>query len=154
MKQSAPAVLVEANARPFVEDYLLYLLAASSHALSGEFHATVKRQGIKVNEWRVLACLVDRPGMMLTELAGLVLFEQSHLTKVIDRMERQGLVARAKTKEDRRKVLIQITEEGRKSVAPLISAARQHEASAIRNLDLADVVTLKGILKKLVLGKA
>lgn len=152
MKQSAGVSAIGEDNEPFVEDYLLYLLAASSHVLSGEFHALVKSHGIKVNEWRVLACLVDRPGMMLTELAGFVLFEQSHLTKVIDRMARQGLVERVKTDDDRRKVLIQITEAGRRIVEPLIAAARRHETSAISRLDRAELIALKRILKKLIGG--
>lgn len=138
------------QAEPFVEDYLLYLLAASSHALSRTFHTHVKSKGIKVNEWRVLACLVDRPGLMLTELAELVLFEQSHLTKVIDRMAIQGLVERIKTKDDRRKVLIQITEKGRALVIPLIAAAKHHENNVARQIDQTDMRNLKQILRKLI----
>lgn len=138
------------DAKPFVEDYLLYLLAASSHALSRKFHALVKEQGTKVNEWRVLACLVDRPGLMLTELAALVLFEQSHLTKTIDRMAELGLVERIKTKDDRRKVLIQITAKGRTLVEPLIAAAKQNETAAADCLNYRELEALKEILKKLI----
>ncbi|MEZ5812544.1 MAG: MarR family transcriptional regulator [Rhizobiaceae bacterium] len=153
MRQPTRISTIGEDTRPFVEDYLLYLLAASSHALSAEFHAEVKRRGLKINEWRVLACLVDRPGLMLTELAGLVLFEQSHLTKVIDRMVDQGLVERSKTDDDRRKVLIQITDQGRKIVEPLIVAARHHEKRAVEKLDGAELGLLKHILKKLIEGR-
>lgn len=138
------------DAEPFVEDYLLYLLAASSHALSRKFHAQVKEQGTKVNEWRVLACLVDQPGLMLTELAALVLFEQSHLTKTIDRMAEHGLVERIKTNDDRRKVLIQITDKGKALVEPLITAAKQNETTAADCLNPRELETLKGTLKKLI----
>ena len=150
MEKVADIDALNENDAPFVEDYLLYLLAASSHALSREFHALVKKKGMKVNEWRVLACLNDRPGLMLTELAELVLFEQSHLTKIIDRMSAQGLVERAKTVDDRRKVLIQITAKGKELVEPLIIAAKQHEERAVREIDRRDMADLKRILKQLI----
>lgn len=150
MTQANQISAVGGAAPPFVDDYLLYLLAAASHALSAKYHAMVKEQGISVNEWRVLACLVDRPGLMLTELAGFVLFEQSHLTKVIDRMVAQGLVGRAKTNDDRRKVLIQITQKGRELVTPLIAAAKNHEAMSSNCLDQQELTAFKRTLKKLI----
>ncbi len=150
MTQAARLRVVDNPADPFVENYLLYLLALSSHTLSREFHALVKDHGLKVNEWRVLACLHDRSGLMLTELASMVLFEQSHLTKVIDRMAASGLVERVKTKGDRRKVLVQITGKGRKLTEPLISAARHHESEAVRELDRTELDLLKKILRKLI----
>ncbi|MEX0345799.1 MAG: MarR family winged helix-turn-helix transcriptional regulator [Rhizobiaceae bacterium] len=144
------ALKLEADAAPFVDDYLLYLLAAASSSLSGKFHQHVKQQDANVNEWRVLACLVDRPGLMLTELAGFVLYEQSRLSKIVDRMELQGLVARTKTADDRRKVLIQITPKGRKIVEPLIEAARRHETDSAQCLDGSEIDALKNALKKLI----
>ncbi len=144
------ALKIRDEAAPFVDDYLLYLLAAASHSLSGKFHHQVKQQGTSANEWRVLACLADRTGLMLTELAEFVLFEQSHLTKVVDRMEQQGLVTRKKTADDRRKVLIQITNRGREIVKPLMTAAQHHETAAAASLNNSEQAILKRILKKLI----
>ena len=68
----------------FVENYLLYLLAAASEKASADFHEEVRAAGVRVPEWRVLACLADEDGAMITHLAALALAEQSRLTRIID----------------------------------------------------------------------
>ena len=50
---------LEADTGEFVPGYLLYLLAAASDAASAQFHAHVRTEGLRVPEWRVLACLND-----------------------------------------------------------------------------------------------
>lgn len=142
--------LTEDSASPFVDGYLLYLLAAASHALSSEFHVEVKAQGVKVQTWRVLACLIDRPGLMLTELAQFVLLEQSHLTKIIDQLQSSGLVEKQHNTTDRRKIKIYITDRGRKLVEPLIPSAKSHEQQATAILSREEEKNLKTILHKLI----
>lgn len=145
--------LTEDSSSPFVDNYLLYLLASASHALSSEFHAEVKAQGVKVQTWRVLACLIDRPGLMLTELAQFVLLEQSHLTKIIDQLQSGGLVEKQHDTADRRKIQIYITDRGRELVEPLISSAKSHEQQATAILSRDEEKTLKTILHKLIRQK-
>lgn len=142
--------LTEDDVSPFVDGYLLYLLAAASHALSSQFHVQVKAHGVKVQNWRVLACLIDRPGLMLTELAQFVLLEQSHLTKIIDQLQAAGLVEKHHDTADRRRIQIYITEQGRALVEPLIDAARAHEQQATEVLTRDEEKNLKAILHKLI----
>ncbi len=142
--------LTEDDASPFVDGYLLYLLAATSHALSSQFHRQVKTSGVKVQTWRVLACLIDRPGLMLTELAQFVLLEQSHLTKIIDQLQAGGLVEKRHDASDRRRIQIYITPPGRSLVEPLIAAAKAHEQQATSALSAEEEKSLKAILHKLI----
>jgi hypothetical protein len=43
----------------FIDDYLLYLLARASHAISAEFHEQLRRRGVSVRKcsrgWRCAA---------------------------------------------------------------------------------------------------
>ena len=130
----------------FVSDYLLFLLAASSEAASAEFHAQVRTAGLRVPEWRVLACLHDQDGQMVTRLAQFALAEQSRLTKIIDQMETKGLVQRRADPEDRRRVRIHITDQGRTITAPLIEAARAHERALLDRLPAEQAAALKPAL--------
>jgi MarR family transcriptional regulator, organic hydroperoxide resistance regulator len=111
------------------EESLLELLARANHLLAESFHDQVKWHGLSVTEWRVLAALADHDGAAMTELADLVLFKQPTLTKAVDRMERAQLVRRHTPAEDRRRTLVQLTERGRRMVAPLLQRAHQHHAS-------------------------
>jgi DNA-binding MarR family transcriptional regulator len=51
--------------------------------------------------------------LRMSELADSVLLSRSGLTRLVDRMEREGLVSRCRFEEDARGLLCQITEDGR-----------------------------------------
>jgi len=133
----------------FVDDYLLYELAVASQLLSDEFHRYVKSQGVKIHCWRVLACLIDQPGLMLTDLSHLVLFEQSRLTKIIDQMAADELVSKQSDPKDRRKTALSVTQKGADIVGPLIIKAKEHEARALSVLTARERVSFKKTLRKL-----
>lgn len=135
----------------FIDDYLSYLLARASHLVSRQFHAQLKPRGMPVPVWRVLSTLSDGDGLPVTELAKITLFKQPTLTKVIDRMSKQGLVERRASERDRRKVLVFITAKGRGQIADLLSRAKQHEREVLAGLSDADVNALKAALHNLIL---
>jgi DNA-binding MarR family transcriptional regulator len=138
----------------FVSDYLLYLLAAASEAASDQFHAHVRAEGLRVPEWRVLACLVDEDGAMVTHLARLALVEQSRLTKIIDQMDARGLVTRRGDEVDRRRVRVWITGEGRRLAERLVADARAHEAALLHTLAGGDAARIKPALRALIAALA
>ena len=133
----------------FVDNYLLYLLAAASDAASAQFHAHVRQAGLRVPEWRVLACLHDRDGAMITQLASIALVEQSRLTHIIAQMERRGLVTRKGDPSDGRRVRVYLSEEGRALVGRLVPDARQHESELLARLNRSEGQHLKRALHSL-----
>jgi len=138
----------------FVSSYLLYLLAASSEAASAEFHAHVRRNGLRVPEWRVLACLGDQDGQMITRLAEIALVEQSRLTRIIDQMVAQGLLVRRDDREDKRRVRIYLTEKGAAKSRQLVADAKVHEKTLMSALPEDCATTLKPALVALLEGLA
>ncbi|MGH1576193.1 MarR family winged helix-turn-helix transcriptional regulator [Planktotalea sp.] len=138
----------------FVGDYLLYLLAAASDASSAQFHARVRKAGLRVPEWRVLACLNDRDGAMITQLAAIALVEQSRLTRIIVQMEDRGLIMRKSDPEDGRRVRVYLADAGRALNAQLVPQAREHEALLLKLLGEGDGRKLKSTLRALLEMKA
>ena len=132
-----------------VSEYLLYLLAAVSERASAQFHAHARKEGLRVPEWRVLACLYDEDGAMITQLARLALLEQSRLTKIVDQMAGRGLVARRDDPGDKRRVRVFLTEQGRSLAERLVADALEHEAGILAALDHAQADRLKPVLKAL-----
>ena len=133
----------------FVHDYLLYLLAAASDLASSQFHTQVRKAGLRVPEWRVLACLHDKDGMMITQLAHTSLVEQSRLTRIIAQMADRGLVSRQGDPEDGRRVRVFLTDGGRALTAQLVPEARAHETELISRLSPTDGPQLKPLLRAL-----
>ncbi|MCV2888780.1 MarR family winged helix-turn-helix transcriptional regulator [Ruegeria aquimaris] len=133
----------------FVTGYLLYLLAASSEQASAQFHDHVRARGLRVPEWRVLACLVDNDGMMITRLARLSLMEQSRMTRIVDQMDARGLVTRVADSNDKRRVRVRLTAEGRDLAEALVKDARRHETRLLSALADTDAARIKGVLRTL-----
>lgn len=134
----------------FVDGYLLYLLASASHLASAQFHEEIRDADIRVPEWRVLACLLDKDGQMVTQLARFALMEQSHLTKTIDQMTDRGLVLRKTDEIDRRRVRIYLSDKGRELSDRLVTQARDHEARLIKQLKAGDVSRIKRFLSHMI----
>lgn len=147
---ASPARLRAAETAPdFVEDYLLYLLARASTGASAQFHAIVKEKGLSVLEWRVLGQLSGGPATV-SMLAERALSQQPTLTKVLDRMAAEGLVVRLGDTADRRRVLLRLTEKGRRLAAELVPLARAHEARVLAGYAPREAAALKRALKTLI----
>lgn len=134
----------------FVRDYLLYLLAAASDGVSNEFHARVRAHGLRVPEWRILACLSDEDGQMVTQLAALALMEQSRLTKIVDQMADKKFVTRRSDTRDRRRVRVFLTARGRELANQLVAEARGHEAGIIEQITPDRAAALKDVLSTII----
>jgi len=138
-----------AAGRTFVRDYLSYLLGQANHAVYKDFEVRVRAAGLSSTEWRVLATLSDGDGLTIGELAGDVLAQQPTLTKLVDRMERAGLVERRGDESDGRRTRVFETARGRTLVAPLLAQAKAHERATLAAFPAKDVAALKVILRTL-----
>jgi DNA-binding MarR family transcriptional regulator len=134
----------------FVDDYLLYLMARASHVISSEFHSTLRKAGVSVPVWRVLAALSGSPGETVTGLAEACLLQQPTMTKLLDRMVRDGIVKRTPDQRDRRVVRIQMLPRGEQMVRDLLVAAKAHENEVLARFPSLDRMQLKQLLRAMV----
>lgn len=88
---------------------------------------------VPVNEYDVLFTLSRCPSgwLRLNELNDHVLLSQSSLSRLVERLEKRGLVARMAAPDDRRGVLLKLTEEG---------AALQKEIGRAHVRDISSLV--------------
>lgn len=100
----------------------------------------------------VLSTLLDGP-CRITDLAETEGLAQPTVSKVVDKLEDRVLVARAKSSDDGRTVLVSISPEGRR----ILESARDELRSQLRDAlealhddDLATLARATGIMEKLV----
>lgn len=107
--------------------------------------------GIPLRWYDVLIHLEETPGgLRMTELAERILYSKSGFTHVVDRMEKADLVRRVRPDDDRRSILVVLTDEGRNK----LELARRHHRDAIerhfsRHLDDTEIETFTRSLEKL-----
>jgi DNA-binding MarR family transcriptional regulator len=106
--------------------------------------------GIPQRWYDVLVHLEESPqGVPMNELADRILYSKSGFTRVVDRMEEAGLVRRARLENDRRTILIVLTDKGTET----LKRARRHHRDGIerhfsQHLTDADVKALTRALEK------
>jgi DNA-binding MarR family transcriptional regulator len=95
----------------------------------------VREHGLPLTSYEVLLFLNDSPEgqMRMSELADGVLLSRSGLTRLVDRLERDGLLRRERCAEDARGWFAAITDEGRE----LFRHARRTHLDGVRELFLS-----------------
>jgi DNA-binding MarR family transcriptional regulator len=108
-----------------------------AHAgLTRELDAELTREhDLPLSSYEVLLVLADAQDgrMRMSELADSVLLSRSGLTRLVDRLERQGLLKRERCESDARGLFAEITPEGRR----VFDAARQTHLDGVRKLFLS-----------------
>ena len=107
--------------------------------------------GIPMRLYDVLVHLEDEPqGLRMNELAERILYSKSGFTRVVDRLEEAGFVRRVRPENDRRSILVVLTDQGRET---LQRARRSHRHSIEQHfashLSDTDVRALARALEKL-----
>ncbi len=105
--------------------------------------------GIPLRWYDTLVQLEETDGLRMTELAERILYSKSGFTRIVDRMEEAGLIRRVRPENDRRSILIVLTDEGRRTM----EEARRHHRHSIeqhfsRHLADTDVKALIRALDK------
>lgn len=109
-------------------------------------HCLGKRRG----QGRILRTLCRRGDMPQKELQDLLGIQAGSMSEIAAKLEDKGLIVRVRSREDRRKVLLSVTEQGRAWVAQ-----RDEETILRRRAELFAVLTaeeretLEGLLDKL-----
>ena len=106
--------------------------------------------GIPQRWYDVLVHLEESPqGIPMNELAERILYSKSGFTRVVDRMEEEGLVRRVRPEHDRRTILVVLTDKGTETM----EHARPHHRDGIdrhfsQHLTQADIKALTRALEK------
>ena len=99
---------------------------------------------------RLMAVLCDSGEMSQTALADMLDIRPQSLSELISKTENEGLVTRRRDKSDKRRTLVSLTDEGKKSVMRFREANRKVSAEFLSSLNENEKNELYVILSKLV----
>jgi DNA-binding MarR family transcriptional regulator len=131
-------------------EHLAYLLAQANREINRQLEMRLSTEGVPVEQWRILKVLSDGQGHSMGDLAEAVLLNHPTLTKMIDRMVSDSLVYRRQDAEDRRKVLMFISDRGKTLCKRLNSLAASQEAHILQNYGDKPTNELKRLLENLI----
>jgi MarR family transcriptional regulator, organic hydroperoxide resistance regulator len=79
-------------------------------------HAFEREVGLSAATWFLLAMLIDEEGMSQGEVSHRFEVDPSRITRLAQRLEKEGLLYRERDLEDNRVVRLHATEEGRRVI--------------------------------------
>jgi DNA-binding MarR family transcriptional regulator len=97
---------------PFAGTEFLTAFDALAQAVRRARGSAAANGGLTLSQYGLLEGLSAQPSARVQELAGNAGITSSTATRILDALERRGIVERTRTLEDRRAVAVSLTEEG------------------------------------------
>jgi DNA-binding MarR family transcriptional regulator len=125
------------------------LTLAQRRAVRG-LAARLADDGCTLDQWRVLRALGDGEGHLMGELADALQIAQPTLTRVVESMVDAAWVYRRPSAEDRRRVAVHLSRQGRVRLSRLDAIVKAHEDALLASPDWDEVQTrISGLAGKL-----
>jgi MarR family transcriptional regulator, temperature-dependent positive regulator of motility len=99
-------------------------------------------------QYAALAAINANAGIDQVTLAGLIAYDRTTITGVIDRLVQKGLVARKESRRDRRARELKITDTGRRTLRAVTPAVEAAQQVLLRGLTAKDAKELVRLLQK------
>ena len=114
------------------------------------FHAAVEEAGYDLTpvQYAALTTVGIQPGIDQATLAGLIAYDRTTITGVVDRLVQKGLVVRQASRRDRRAHELQITDEGRRTLDGIEPAVEAAQRIMLRGLTTGEAATFMRLLRK------
>jgi MarR family transcriptional regulator, organic hydroperoxide resistance regulator len=133
-----------------LDNYLPYLVNRVGNIVAEQFGAeALAPYGLSIAMWRVMAALSSTGEQRHTDLADLTSIEVSTLSRIVTRLVRMGLAARAPSRTSGREVAVALTQRGRDLVNRLIPFGLQYETLASSGLSEQEMATLRDLLRRI-----
>ena len=114
------------------------------------FHAAVEDAGYDLTpvQYAALTTVGMQPGIDQATLAGLIAYDRTTITGVVDRLVQKGLVVRQASRTDRRAHALRIANEGRRTLDGIEPAVEAAQRMMLGGLSKAEAATLMRLLRK------
>lgn len=107
----------------------------------------LKPLDLDVAQWRVLMCLSDKTGLSISEIADLCIIKLNTTTKIVQRMQADGLVTCRARKTDGRVTEVRLTAKGKELRITARTRAEKVFAHAFEGLEPAQIATMNAALE-------
>lgn len=133
-----------------LEDFLPYRLSILSNTVSSKIAlAYEKRFGLSIPEWRVIAILGRFPGLSAVDVAERTLMDKVAVSRAVTKLVKNGRIDREFADADRRRSILNLSDEGRRVHDDIAPLALQFERDLLLGLTEDEIKTLDIIMARL-----
>ncbi|WP_343611048.1 MarR family winged helix-turn-helix transcriptional regulator [Novosphingobium sp.] len=132
-----------------MEQWPFYWLTRFTGHYLQRIELTLKAIGLDVPRWRVLMSLRNRDVLSVSEIADHAIVKLPTMTKIIQRMQVDGLVVSQQSATDGRVTEVRLTQAGREAGEQAWKAANRIYRRAFENVEAGEIDMLNALLQRL-----
>jgi len=133
--------------KPTLEEMAFLDLAHTTELLSGPVVQLLKTADLSPPQYNILRILRGSPdGLTCREVGNRMITRDPDITRLLDRLEKRGLISRNRDEKDRRVVFARITEDGLDLLASLDQPVRELHRKLLGHLGPEGLQTLAELM--------
>lgn len=128
-----------------------FYMGQTSRAMKGVMNKMFMDNGFNVTseQWHILMSLWFKNGQTQHELISVVSKEKATVTRLIDGLEKRKLIVRLQNKDDRRKKIVMLTDEGMNLKSKLMPIANEILEKAAKDFTPEELEIFKSMLVRI-----
>ncbi|MDT0122190.1 MarR family transcriptional regulator [Paenibacillus sp. RRE4] len=128
---------------------LFVVLIRAYNAVTSRSNRDIQSHGLNSTEFGVLDLLYHKGPQALQKIGEKVLMSSGNITYVVDKLQNKNLLFRRPSKEDRRVIYAELTEEGKQLFTQIFPQHHQVIIDILEGLEPSEKVEAIRLLKKL-----
>ena len=96
-----------------LENQLCFRLYTASRLITQAYHPLLSEQGLTYPQYLVLLVLWEKDAQPVNDIAKRLFLETNTVTPLLQRMEKGGILTRAKGRKDARQMIVSLTRKGK-----------------------------------------
>ena len=96
-----------------LDNQLCFRLYTASRLLTQAYHPLLSEHGLTYPQYLVLLVLWEKDAQPVNDIARRLYLETNTVTPLLQRMEKEGILTRAKGKQDARQMIVSLTRKGK-----------------------------------------
>ncbi len=133
----------------WLDSFFPYRLYRASKKLQLRLHARLRTLRMSSSQWRVISVLKAYGALSIGEIVEATLMEQPTISRVVSRLEKNGMVARRSSTRDSRMALISLTNAGLDAFKQIIPTAMRQQELALDGIARKEIAQLIATLEKI-----
>lgn len=134
-----------------LENQLCFPVYAASRLITREYQPLLDNLGITYPQYLVLMVLWEIDGLTVNDIAKKLILNTNTITPLLKRMEQQGLINRKRSRQDERRVHVELSEKGKRLQAEASKVPEELMKSLSESeLKVEDLLNLKESLNAII----
>lgn len=116
----------------------VYALSQLHQILTARLERELAAEGLSLRTHQVLACVAEHAGGSQQQVSDSIEVDRSEMVRIIDRLEKVGMVVRERDQSDRRRHRLELTPAGRRALQrseKVIEAVTEDALSRLSNAE-------------------